>query len=69
MRTYEAMFMVDPAHAARDWNVTEKHVLDILKRHKAEIMTNEKYFSDSAVASSDNARCLYHCFIMCIFNA
>jgi ribosomal protein S6 len=37
------MFMVDPAHAARDWNATEKHVLDILKRHKSEIITSEKW--------------------------
>lgn len=43
MRTYEAMFLLDCAHAAKDWEGTEKHVLDILRRHKAEIISSEKW--------------------------
>lgn len=43
MRTYEAMFLLDSARAAKDWAATENHVLDILKRHKAEIISSEKW--------------------------
>jgi ribosomal protein S6 len=43
VQTYEAMFLLDPARAAKDWTATENHVLDILKRHKAEIISSEKW--------------------------
>ena len=43
MQTYEAMFLLDSVQAQKDWAATEKHVLDILKRHKAEIITSEKW--------------------------
>jgi ribosomal protein S6 len=37
------MFLLESAQASRDWNATEKHVLDILARHKAEVLTKEKW--------------------------
>ena len=43
MQTYEAMFLLDSVQASKDWDATEKHVLDMLTRHKAEIITKEKW--------------------------
>ena len=43
MQTYEGMFLLDAVQASKDWAAAEKHVLDILKRHKAEIIKSEKW--------------------------
>jgi ribosomal protein S6 len=37
------MFLLDAVQASKDWTATEKHVLDILKRYGAEVITSEKW--------------------------
>ncbi|MBI4586517.1 MAG: 30S ribosomal protein S6 [Planctomycetes bacterium] len=43
MKLYEGMFLMDSALAGSGWPDLEKHIHDILTRHKAELLYSEKW--------------------------
>lgn len=42
-KKYEGMFLIDNAHANKDWDAVVKQVHEILQKHNAEIVTSEKW--------------------------
>lgn len=43
MRMYEALFIIDNAHANTEWDAVVKHIQDILQKNGAEILKTEKW--------------------------
>lgn len=43
MRTYEAMFLVEPVLAASQWETVVKHIRDILTKYQAKIIKISKW--------------------------
>lgn len=42
-RLYEGMFLIDSNLAVKDWTGLETHILDILKKHHAEVLYSERW--------------------------
>lgn len=42
-RKYEGMFLIDNAHANKDWDGVVKHLHEILQKHNVEILSTEKW--------------------------
>ena len=42
-KLYEGMFLMDSNLAQKDWSVLETHILDILKKNRADVLYSEKW--------------------------
>jgi ribosomal protein S6 len=43
LKLYEGMFLIDSNLAAKDWSALEAHLLEILKKHKTEVVYSERW--------------------------
>ena len=42
-KLYEGMFLMDSNLAQKDWSSLETHILDILKKNRADVVYSEKW--------------------------
>ena len=66
-KLYEAMFLVDSAHAAADWDGVNETIKNILERAEAEIVSQKKW-ADRKLAYEINHK-TKGVYILCYFKA
>jgi small subunit ribosomal protein S6 len=65
-KLYEAMFLVDSAKAAADWEGLQRHIRNILERAEAEIVSIKKW--DERKLAYDIGRNSRGTYVLCYFN-
>ena len=65
-KLYEAMFLVDSAKAAADWEGLQRHIRNILERAEAEIVSIKKW--DERRLAYDIGRNSRGTYVLCYFN-